>query len=85
MNIAGVLVHSRPQQVDDVRAAFSRMPGVEVHEVSVEGKMVVTVEQVRGSDIADIMTQFHYTDGVLSAAMVYHHYEHDPSEQEASI
>ena len=85
MNIAGVLVHSRPEQVSDVRAAFNQMPGVEVHEVSDEGKMVVTVEQVQDSNIADVITQFHYTDGVLSAAMVYHHYENDPSEQEASI
>jgi nitrate reductase NapD len=85
MNIAGVLVHSRPEKIQDVRAEFIQMPGVEVHDVSEEGKMVVTVEEVHGADIAATMTQFHYTDGVLSAAMVYHHHENDPSEQEAPV
>lgn len=85
MNIAGVLVHSLPEKLEAVRAVFSQMPGVEVHEVSKEGKMVITVEEITDINIADTMTQFHYTDGVLSAAMVYHHYENDPSEQEASI
>ena len=85
MNIAGVLVHSRPERISDVRASISQLPGVEVHEVSEEGKIVVTVEEVQNSNLADVLTQFSLTDGVLSAAMVYHHYENDPSEQEASI
>ena len=44
MNISGVLVHTHPEQAESVREQLVEIPGVEVHAISPEGRIVVTVE-----------------------------------------
>ena len=84
MNIAGVIIHSKPQTRFDVRDRLRELPGVEVHAVSDEGKMVITVEEQPRTLLADTIMNLNHVEGVLSAAMVYHHYENDANLQEAS-
>jgi nitrate reductase NapD len=85
MNISGVIVHARPERTHEVRAALERLPGVEVHAVTDNGRLVVTVEEYGASDGRANM-ELHNIDGVLSAAMIYHHCEDEfeSSEKEAS-
>jgi len=71
MNISGVLVHARPDQVDQVEKQLTAIPGVEVHTVTENGRLVVTVEQDNDKMIADTVLNIHNCQGVLSAAMVY--------------
>ncbi len=75
MNIAGVLVHSRPENIDSVRTKLAQLEGVEIHAVTADGRFVVTVEDEDGRRVADTMMHFQDLSGVLSAAMVYHQYE----------
>lgn len=84
MNLAGVLVHANPERAAVVQQALTQMPGVEVHAVSDVGKLVVTVEQEDDRQTAEAMMKFYEVEGVLSASMIYHHFECEPSEQEAS-
>ena len=77
MNISGVLVHTLPANSQAVKINLETIPGVEVHGISDEGRMVVTVEEEASKAMADIVVSFHDVPGVLSAAMVYHHYEED--------
>jgi nitrate reductase NapD len=77
MNISGVLVHSLPANSKAVKVRLEQFPGVEVHAISEEGRLVVTVEEEASRAMADTVMQFQNVLGVLSAAMVYHHYEED--------
>ena len=80
MNISGIVVHASPDKTDLVRAQLGKIPGVEVHAASAEGKMVVTIEKPCDREITDIFDEIGKTPGVLSTAMVYHHFEPDTEE-----
>ena len=84
MNIAGVLVHSSPGQAEAVQGQLLSLPGVEVHATTDDGRLVVTVEEDDDRTSSETVMKMQNLDGVLSAAMIYHHCECDPSEQEAS-
>ncbi len=75
VNITGIVVYPKPGRVDDVRAALAAIGGVEVHAVSPEGRMVVTVERPDDSAATGALDTIARTDGVLSTALVYHHDE----------
>ncbi len=75
MNISGVLVLARPEAAGTVKQRLAAMPGVEVHAVSEQGRLVVTVEEDDTRMMADTVAEVQNMPGVLSAAMIYHHYE----------
>lgn len=75
MNITGIVVYSKPDRCAAVRVALGSLPGVEVHGVSPEGRMVVTVEQADDRAATEALDAIAKTDGVLSTALVYHHDE----------
>ena len=77
MNISGVLVHARPERAQAVARELETLPGVEVHAISEEGRLVVTVEEPDARMMADRVVQVQDVPGVISAAMIYHHYEED--------
>lgn len=78
MNICGVLVHAHPDRESDVAAAIARLEGAELHRTVPDGRMVVTVEDTAESSAGDTVLALHRLPGVLSAALVYHHFEPDP-------
>jgi nitrate reductase NapD len=80
MNISGIVVHASPDKIEMVRAQLEKIPGVEVHAASAEGKMVVTIEKPSDREITEIFDEIGKTSGVLSTAMVYHHFEPDTEE-----
>ena len=45
MNICGILVHTQPNKFDAVRERLLSVQGVEVHGMSEEGRVVVTLEE----------------------------------------
>jgi len=77
MNISGIVVHASPDKIDTVRPQLEQIPGVEVHAASAEGKMVVTIEKPGDRETADIFEEISRIPGILSTAMVYHHFEPD--------
>ena len=84
VNISGVLVHARPERAGTVRAALEAMPGVEVHAVGADGRLVVTVEDDSSGLMADTVVGIHNVDGVLNASLVYHHCEDEADQEESS-
>lgn len=80
MNIAGVLVHSHPDFTETVTRSLSALPGVEVHAAD-DGRIVVTVEGDDADALADTFRGFSDMNGVLSTAMVYHHFESDSGQE----
>ena len=43
MNISGVLVRSRPAQIDAVSGRLTALPGVEVHGANDDGRIVAAL------------------------------------------
>ena len=80
MNIAGVLVHSHPDFTETVTRSLSALPGVEVHAAD-GGRIVVTVEGDDPNALADTFRGFSDMSGVLSTALVYHHFESDSGQE----
>jgi len=77
MHISSLVLHVRPENAPQLRAALAAMPGVEVPAAS-GGKLVVTLETVSEADIVPRMNEMSLLPGVLSAALVFHHFETEP-------
>ncbi len=75
MNISGVIIRSKPRELLRVKELLSEIEGVEVHGVSDDGRMVLTVEGVSDDQLFNTVNDLQNIDGVLSASMVYHHFE----------
>lgn len=81
MNISSVLVNARPEGVTQVHAGLLALAGVEVHAVTDDGRLIVTIEADSDQAVANLFEAINQQPGVLSAAMVYHQYESDPDEE----
>jgi nitrate reductase NapD len=76
-NICGVLVNVRPERLTQVMAELAEMPGTEIHQSAPDGRVVVTVEDVPGKWAGNTLTDINNIQGVLSAALVFHHRDGD--------
>jgi nitrate reductase NapD len=77
MHVAGIIVRTRPEHVEQVRGALCRLEGVEVHTATAEGRLVVTVESDDRDHAAARFGQLQELPQVLSAALVYEQSETD--------
>ncbi|MBM5811908.1 MAG: glutamate synthase [Gammaproteobacteria bacterium] len=78
MHVAGVLVRTRPEDIDAVSSALRRLEGVEVHAATPDGRFIVTVEATESGHAAARFADLQLLPFVLSAALVYEHSETDP-------
>lgn len=81
MNISSAIIHALPGDVAVVQAGLATLAGVEVHAISPEGKLIVTIET--DDDDGNVATYqcIGQLDGVMSAAMVYHQTESEPDKE----
>lgn len=75
MNIAGVLVHARPDQAGAVRELLEAMRGVEVHAMAPEGRLVLTIEMTDDRELAETFERLAQIPQIASTVLVYHHFE----------
>ena len=75
MNISGLLIHAQPQRVENVRARLEQLPGIEVHAVTAEGHLVVTVEGNGEQEMTQTFDRLNAIPGVHATTLVYHHSE----------
>ena len=78
MNISSVIVIPHPDHVEAVRQRLQTIDGVELHAVSPEGKMIVSLEAAGDRETTRLYETISLLDGVLSASMVYHQQESAP-------
>lgn len=71
LHITSLVVHSTPARAERVAEAVAALPGAEVHAISPQGKLVVTLEATSSDEMLSHVQQIQRTDGVLSAAIVY--------------
>lgn len=78
MNISGILVHTKPEKRVAVIGELTALEGVEVHHATDDGRLVVTVEDHGERKAGDALLAANQIEGVLSASLVYHHFEPGP-------
>ena len=75
IHISSLVVHSRPSQATAVAARLRDMPGVEIRGGVEQGKLVVTLETASEAEVVERLNAIQVLDGVLAAALVFHHFE----------
>ena len=70
--ICGILVHSRPEGMEQVCERLTALPGVEIHGNSEDGRLVVTVEDEQRQSAGDTVMHIQNMEGVISASVIYH-------------
>lgn len=75
ISICGVMAQALPEKMDDVKSLLLEIPGLEIHAVSNDGKMVITVESDNYKDTGRHISTLQKVKGVLSASMIYQHTE----------
>lgn len=80
MHISGIVVHARPGHAAQAQTQLAAIEGVEVHISDVECKLVVTIEKEDEQSTVDTFERLNALPGVLSATMVYHHFENDTDQ-----
>lgn len=82
MSISGLVVHTRPEKSDAVKAAIASFPGTEVHADSGDGRLVVTVDVPNDREAADTLGKLGDIDGVLTTMLAYNYFDHEVSDQD---
>jgi len=70
--IASMLVQARPDCLDDVAAAITRIAGCEVHARDPKGKLVVVIETTNASAVGSALNTIALLPNVYSASLVFH-------------
>jgi periplasmic nitrate reductase NapD len=70
--IASILVQAKPDRLAEVETAISALAGCEIHGRDPKGKLVVVVEAASDGAIGGTLNRIAMTEGVLSAALVFH-------------
>jgi nitrate reductase NapD len=83
-NVCGVLVHTRPSEVEVVMRRLVGLPGVEVHAATEEGRLVVTVEDTDACLAIDTITDVFQIPGVINASLVYQYTDEEDLQQESA-
>ena len=79
MNICGLLVHPAPHRIGTVCENLSLMPGVEIHQETADGRLIVTVEDTTDRTAGDTVLAIHRLEGVLAASISFHFFDTDAS------
>jgi nitrate reductase NapD len=74
-HISSLVVHALPGMLDQVSAALTGLEGVEIHARDPNGKLILTLETADDATIVERLNDIHGIRGVLSAALVFHHFE----------
>ena len=75
MSICGVMAQVLPEKMHEVEPRLLAISGLEIHGVSDDGKVVITVESENYKDTGSRITDLQKIEGVLSASMIYQHTE----------
>ena len=81
MNISSAVVYSKARDSQTLAARLNQLPGVQVHAVSDDGKLVVSIESDSDFGATDTYKMIEQLDGVLSVAMIFQQSECNPDQE----
>ncbi|MDP9941751.1 chaperone NapD [Ectopseudomonas alcaliphila] len=82
LHISSLLVHVRPELLSAVKTNLRQLEGLELHQESPQGKLVVVLETEHERHILARIEQINALPGVLNAALVYHELLETEGEKE---
>lgn len=82
LHIASLVVLARPELLDTVKANLRLLDGLELHQESSAGKLVVVLEAHDEHQILQRIEQINNLPGVLNAALIYHELLDPAGEQQ---
>lgn len=74
-HVSSLVVLTQPSQRHQLAQQIATLKGAEIHAVSDEGKLVVTLEGISQRPIMDAIDAIQAMPGVLSAALIYHQFD----------
>jgi nitrate reductase NapD len=77
MNLSGILVFVSPGAKDRAVDSLNALPGVEVHHVDDQGRVVVVQEAQSVTEEAAGLQRINALPEVVSAQLVYHYFAED--------
>jgi nitrate reductase NapD len=75
INICGILVHAKQGKEQGVETILNAMDGVDVHHITNDSRLVVTIELENRYLIMDTMSSFNDLPEVISTVLIYQHSE----------
>ena len=81
MNITSLVLRIRPETQAAAQRALLALPGVECHQMSEDGRLIVTVEDADGAAMSDTLIAIHRVPEVLAAALAYEYSDAQLSNQ----
>lgn len=75
VHISSMVVHARPDYLQDVKNSITLLPGTEIYGESECGKLVVVLESQSQTHITDVIEKIGDIEHVLTTALVYHQIE----------
>lgn len=75
INVCGVLVFAYPKHIKTVQQQLEGEDGVEIHAVTENGRMVVTVEKEDQQQTGELLNRIQTLDHVISVSMVYQYFD----------
>ena len=74
-HISSLVVHSHPDRACAILESLNAIEGAEVHGGMETGKLIVTLETETEHQVVERINAIQLLDGVLSATLVFHHFE----------
>lgn len=84
MSIASLVLKAHPHIAAALERRVSKLAGAEVHTVTPEGQLVVTVDLPDDDEAAALVQTLHDLEGVLSASLIYVRHDDVPHEDQIS-
>jgi periplasmic nitrate reductase NapD len=75
IDVCGVLVSAQKDKEQEVKDTLSAIDGVEVHHVTDNSRLIVTIELDGRKQIMDTMSSFNDIPNVTSTVLTYQHSE----------
>jgi periplasmic nitrate reductase NapD len=72
VEIASILVQTRPERLAAAEAAIRQIDGAEVYQRDERGKIVIVVEALESASIGQTLTRISVLPEVITATLVYH-------------
>ena len=79
IEIASILVQTRPEHLDAVEDAIRAIDGAEIFHRDARGKLAVVIETIGTEPIGEMLMRISVLPGVVTASLVYHAMDVDES------
>lgn len=82
MHVSSLVVHAAPAKAEALQAEMLKLPGVEIHAATDDGRLVVTVEDTDAQgNLSETVMKIQTMEGVLSLSMAYDYCDNDLHEE----